>query len=355
VSFLTLRDLRKTYPGGTAAVKGVDLSFAKGEFVVLLGPSGCGKTTTLRMVAGLELPTGGSIHLDDREVTRLSPAERDIGFVFQFYALYPHLRVRDNIEFPLRCAGLPVAERQMRLTQVVERMGLTLLLERFPAQLSGGDQQRVGLARAMVRNPRLFLMDEPLGTLDADRRHDMQEFIRAQQQTLGVTTLYVTHDQEEAMSLADRVVVMRDGLVQQCATPGEVYDRPANLFVAHFVGSPGMNQINGEVQTTGQGAIFVADGETLRLPLPATVAAGPAVLGVRAEFVLPDPEGPLAAKVLVSEFLGAARLLHLATPAGKLVARVSSHGAWRPGDSLRLSFDAEHLRVFDRANGQRRH
>ena len=256
MNFLSLQNLEKTYPGGNRAVKGISLEIKQGEFIVLLGPSGCGKTTTLRMIAGLEIPTGGSIHLNNKEVTRLRPSQRDVGFVFQFYALYPHLSVRENILFPLDATRMPLSERQETLRKVTERLGLENLLDLHPRQLSGGDKQRVALARAMVRRPQVYLMDEPLGTLDADLRLQMREFIRSQQLDMNVTTVYVTHDQEEAMSLADRIVVMNAGEIYQAAPPEEVYDHPANLFVANFVGSPGMNFIRGEIRSENSLTVF---------------------------------------------------------------------------------------------------
>ena len=247
MSFLSLERIEKTYPDGTRAVNGIDLAVEQGELVVLLGPSGCGKTTTLRMIAGLELATGGAIRLAGRDVTRLRPSQRDVGMVFQFYALYPHLTVRDNIGFPLRAAGLARADVRARVDAVAAQMDLERLLPLYPKQLAGGDQQKVSLARAIVRRPAVYLMDEPLGTLDADQRLAMRELIRTEQLASGVTTIYVTHDQEEAMSLADRIVVMDGGRIRQVGTPAEVYDRPSDLFVASFVGSPGMNFIPGEV------------------------------------------------------------------------------------------------------------
>ena len=241
MSFLQLERLEKTYPDGTRAVVGIDFAAEAGELVVLLGPSGCGKTTTLRMVAGLELATRGLIRLAGREITRLPPSQRDIGMVFQFYALYPHLSVRDNIGFPLRAAGLATPEIRRRVAALAHQMSLQRLLPLYPRQLSGGDQQKVSLARAMVRRPAIFLMDEPLGTLDADQRLALRELIRAEQLASKVTTLYVTHDQEEAMCIADRIVVMAGGRIRQVGTPAEVYDDPADTFVATFLGSPPMN------------------------------------------------------------------------------------------------------------------
>lgn len=336
MSFLELSGLQKRYPDGTLAVKGIDLAVSEGEFVVLLGPSGCGKTTTLRMIAGLEIPTGGRITMDGRDVTRLRPAERDVGFVFQFYALYPHLSVRENIAFPLRSVGTPRAELDERVDAVVRRMGLEPLLSRSPRQLSGGDQQRVSLARAMVRRPRVYLMDEPLGTLDADQRLEMREFIRSQQLEAKVTTLYVTHDQEEAMSLADRIVVMEGGLIRQVGAPAEVYDDPSDLFVANFVGSPGMNFIKGRVEADR----FVAGNVSipLRRPRPA------ATLGIRSEHVRPDAAGPIAGTVALDEYMGPFRSLHVDTGCGRLIVR--SLEPRRVGEPIRLALDPEHIRLF---------
>ncbi len=312
---IELSKLEKTYPDGTRAVKGIDLSVTEGEFVVLLGPSGCGKTTTLRMIAGLELATGGTVRLGGQDVTRLRPSRRDVGMVFQFYALYPHMTVRQNIAFPLECVGAP--DRDARVAEVAKRMGMEHLVALYPRQLSGGDQQRVALARSMVRRPRVWLMDEPLGTLDADQRQAMREFIRAQQIESKVTTIYVTHDQEEAMSLADRIVVMEAGVIAQIGTPAEVYDRPASLFVANFVGSPGMN----------------------------LVREGDGTLGVRPEFVRVDPAGAIAGRVAMDEYLGSVRMIHVDTERGRIVMRSSEKRA--AGESVRLSFDEGHVRRFD--------
>src|SRR5258708_10554374 len=285
MSFLRIAALEKTYPDGTRAVKGIDLDIHEGEFIVLLGPSGCGKTTTLRMVAGLEIATKGRIELSGADVTTLRPSLRDVGFVFQFYALYPHLSVKENIAFPLRTTGVNGDELKTRVDNVCRRVGLVGLENRYPAQLSGGDRQRVALARAMVRRPRIYLMDEPLGTLDADRRLEMCEFIRAQQLDLKVTTLYVTHDQEEAMSLADRIVVMSDGEIRQVGSPAEVYENPRDLFVANFVGSPGMNFIEGAVEARGFDTVFVPEGAERALPLAGRPPQGLATLGVRPEYL----------------------------------------------------------------------
>ena len=339
MSFLTLAGVEKTYPDGTRAVKGVNLAIAQGEFIVLLGPSGCGKTTTLRMVAGLELATAGRIHLAGADVTALRPSQRDVGFVFQFYALYPHLTVAQNLAFPLACVGMGKDERERRLAGVVERLGLRGLLTRYPRQLSGGDQQRVSLGRALVRTPAVWLMDEPLGTLDADQRLALRDFIREQQLDLQVTTIYVTHDQEEAMALADRIVVMEGGLIRQVATPAEIYARPASLFVASFVGSPGMNLLRGHLEPGG----FRPEGIDVLLPAPAA-APQPATLGVRSEHVALD--GPLPGTVVLDEYLGAWRNLHVQTACGRIVARAPADRPHRVGEAVRLGVDPAQCNLF---------
>ena len=352
MSFLELCQLRKTYADGTEAVKSIDFAAVTGEFIVLLGPSGCGKTTTLRMIAGLETPTGGSITIGGRDVTRLSPAERDVGFVFQFYALYPHMTVRQNIAFPLDAVGTKRAVRNAMVEAVAGGMGLGGLLHRYPRQLSGGDQQRVSLARAIVRKPRVWLMDEPLGTLDADQRLGMREFIRARQQEMGVTTVYVTHDQEEAMSLADRIVVMHDGEISQVGPPADVYDQPASLFVASFVGSPGMNFIPGVAQATA----FVPEGSHVRIPIGRALPPGPVTLGVRPEYVREAADGPIAGRVVLDEYQGSFRIVHVdAGFAHNLLMRVPAgggHSARPVGRQVGLGFDPAHTRFFASVSGR---
>jgi multiple sugar transport system ATP-binding protein len=350
---VALERLEKTFPDGTRAVAGIELAIEAGEFVVLLGPSGCGKTTTLRMIAGLETPSAGRIRLGDADVTTLRPAQRDVGFVFQFYALYPHLTVRENVAFPLACAGVGRRERRDRVDELAERLGLVALLDRLPRELSGGDQQRVALARAMVRRPSVWLMDEPLGTLDADLRAELVDFLRAQQLAERVTTVYVTHDQEEAMRLADRVVVMSGGTILQADTPARVYDEPADLFVARFVGSPGMNLVTGEVRASAGGAVFGAAGAELPLPGLGAVRAGAAVLGFRPEGLRLDPRGPLRGRVRTDEFLGASRCLHVDSPLGRLVARVAIESPASSGDEVALEVETSALRLFDSATGKR--
>lgn len=347
MTFLALERLEKRWPDGTHAVRGVDLSIREGELVVLLGPSGCGKTTTLRMVAGLELPTAGRVRLAGADVTHLPPSQRDVGFVFQFYALYPHMTVAENIAFPLECAGVSRSERDAAVRRVAERLDLVALLGRRPRALSGGDQQRVGLARAMVRKPRLWLMDEPLGSLDAARRAEMCELIRVQQLADRVTTIYVTHDQEEAMRLADRIVVMSQGEIVQAATPREIYDRPATLFVARFVGSPGMNLIEG----TARSGSFHAPGSITPIPLPRSATDGPVVLGVRPEHVRIDSNGSLRGRVVLEADAGPWRHVHVEGPFGRILAQTDRRGA-RPGDEVTVALDPTGVRAFEPVSGR---
>ena len=369
-AWLELERLEKTYPDGTRAVRGIDFAAAAGEFVVLLGPSGCGKTTTLRMTAGLELPTAGAIRLAGTDVSHQRPSQRDVGFVFQFYALYPHLTVAENLAFPLACSGVPRAQRDRTVIALAQSLELGPLLSRQPRELSGGDQQRVALGRAMIRRPKIWLMDEPLGTLDSDRRLAMCEFLRTQQLEAKVTTVYVTHDQEEAMRLADRIVVMNDGKIEQVGAPMAVYDEPASLFVAHFVGSPGMNFLEGTITHRDGSAWFERKGGAPALPLssgspttargPAPPAAthpapraGPATLGVRPEFVRLDPASTLRGEVLLSEYLGASRCIHVQTASGTLIARVAPEITVPTGSAVGLAFDPARVRLFDPASGAR--
>ncbi|MEE6295398.1 ABC transporter ATP-binding protein [Georgenia wangjunii] len=300
---IEVTSLHKQYPDGTVAVEHVDLSIGDGELFVMLGPSGCGKTTTLRAMAGLERQTSGDIRIGDKLVNDLPPAERDIAMVFQFYALYPHLKTWDNLAFPLRAEGMPKAEIRERVDEAARMMQLGALLDRKPHRLSGGEQQRVALARALVRRPRAFLMDEPLTNLDAELRADTRTEIKHLQAELGTTMVYVTHDQVEAMSLGHRIAILNKGRVEQVGTPLEVYDRPASLFCAAFIGSPPMNLFEVEV---ADGALRAAGGLALAPP-PGLGRDRPLVAGVRPEaleITAAGTDGTVPGRVVSVEVLG---------------------------------------------------
>jgi len=345
---LRLSGIGKSF-GETRALSGVSLSTAAGSFLVLLGPSGCGKSTLLRVIAGLEAPTEGQLFLDGRDITSLPPAARGIAMVFQSYALFPHLSVAENIVFGLRARAVPRAEREARLDRTAKLLGLEKLLRRRPSQLSGGQQQRVALARAVVAEAPICLMDEPLSNLDAKLRAEMRREIRALQQRLGITMVYVTHDQAEAMSMADQVVLLRDGHVEQDATPAELYAHPASVFAASFIGTPPMSLLRlvagqGGAAIAGLPGVAVAPGE----------AAG-ALLGIRPEEVtLSDGDG-LPATLLDSEFLGAETVMTCAIgDAGEtLQARVPGNHALPAGTPLRLRLPSI-LHLFDATTGLRR-
>lgn len=353
---IKIRGLRKRY-GATVAVAGVDLDIQDGEFMVLLGPSGSGKTTTLRCIAGLVRPDEGEIHIGEQPVTNLSPADRDIAFVFQMYALYPHLTVYNNIAFPLRAQRTPRDQIDHAVKEVAAVLHIGDLLSRRPGQLSGGEMQRVALGRAMVRRPRAFLMDEPLSTLDAKLREEMRAELKRLQVDLHATTVYVTHDQVEAMSMADRIAVMSNGLLQQVGTPAQVYDNPQTLFVAHFVGSPGMNFVDCTV--SGDGAALNAARAQFQLglapPLSAEMTqqgAGRAlVLGARPEDVAVSTDAPggwLPAEVYVVEPLGSENIIDLKV--GEQIIRAKTPPTFKPamGATVHFAIDQARMHLFDR-------
>jgi multiple sugar transport system ATP-binding protein len=335
--------------GPVFGVREVSIDIADREFLVLLGPSGCGKTTTMRMVAGLEHPSGGDIVIDGRRVNDLEPKDRDIAMVFQSYGLYAHLTVYENIRFPLRVRGVPASEHDARVRKAARMVELDALLDRKPKALSGGQRQRVALARAIVREPNAFLMDEPLSNLDAKLRVSTRAEIKHLQQTLGVTTIYVTHDQVEAMTLAHRVAVMEKGEVRQLGTPTDIYDDPADTFVASFIGSPAMNLIPGEA-VDGH---FRAPGVNARLPVGLTRAN--LVLGVRAEdlSVVPAESGLVQGELFSVEPLGDSTLVNM-KPGGALVtARVAKEFRGDAGSTAGLGADPARLYLFDGATGKR--
>jgi len=345
-----LNKVRKAY-GTVVAVHGVDLHIKDGEFVVFLGPSGCGKSTTLRMIAGLEEITSGTVEIGGRDVTQLEPKDRNIAMVFQNYALYPHKTIYENLAFGLRMRRMDRAEIDRRVKAASAMLGLDPYLERKPKQLSGGQMQRVALGRALVRNPEVFLLDEPLSNLDAKLRVRMREEIARLHQEVGTSMVYVTHDQVEAMTLADRILIMRDGHVQQLGAPLEVYDRPQNLFVAGFIGAPEMNLVEGRVED----GRFVADGFSIGLPQGPAVAEGTElVVGIRPEH-MPAGEAPGAVPLEVSviEQLGAQTLLIGRIGRVRMRVLVERTDGVRSGTVVPVSLKPERLHVFDKVTGQR--
>ncbi len=355
---VVLDGVTKRY-GDVVAVDRLDLAVADGELLVLLGPSGCGKTTALRMVAGLETVDGGTVSIGDRVVNDIEAKDRDVAMVFQSYALYPHLTVAKNIEFPLRQRGADRAERQRLVAEAAETLGLTPYLGRKPGQLSGGQRQRVALARAIVRSPQAFLMDEPLSNLDAALRVQTRADIVSLQQHLGTTTLYVTHDQVEAMTMGDRIAVMSGGVLQQVAPPQALYGQPANTFVAGFLGSPGMNLMPGvaadDVITVAGGSVPLNDVLAPLAPVGRSVVAG-----VRPESLWLDPDGTLAGSVVIVEQLGAEA--HVICSLGgdaegggtKVVVRQdASRPSPRLGEPVRVAVDPAAVHLFDGDGGTR--
>lgn len=354
---ISLHQLTKSF-GDTKVVDDLSLEINDGEFVVLLGPSGCGKTTTLRMIAGLEQATAGDILIDAQRVNDLPPQRRDVAMVFQSYALYPHMTVADNIGYPLRVRKLDQTQIQTQVRETAALLEIEALLARRPRDLSGGERQRVALARAIVRHPRAFLMDEPLSNLDAKLRLQMRGELKHLQHRLGTTTVYVTHDQAEAMTLGHRVAVMNRGRLQQFAAPLEIYNRPANRFVAEFVGSPSMNFLNGEVDSqTGK---FIA-GELALIPAEAQLetvrrAEGKVTLGIRPEHIqvsLAQNNGWHRASVYVSELMGSETFVFLEIGAQRIVARASGDFRVETGATVWVELDMTKAHFFDPGSGKR--
>ncbi|MGE3239576.1 MAG: ABC transporter ATP-binding protein [Pirellulales bacterium] len=345
---VVLRHLDKKYPSGFHAVRDVSLEIADGEFMVLVGPSGCGKSTTLRMVAGLEEVTGGEIFIGDRLVNDVQPGDRDIAMVFQNYALYPHMSVHQNMAFGLKMRGTPRAEIERRVREAAEILSIEQLLERRPRELSGGQRQRVALGRAIVREPKVFLFDEPLSNLDAKLRVQMRAEIARLHQRLKTTVIYVTHDQVEAMTLGQRIVLMDRGVVQQVDTPMNIYHRPANRFVGSFIGSPAMNFFRGTVDNQ----VFQFPGGE-RVPLAGAnsngpVPVGPAILGVRPEDLVATGDGlPLATITLdIVEHMGHETMIHFQLAGGEHVARLAPDSRAQSGDRLPLAIRAGAFHLF---------
>jgi len=353
-----LRGVKKSYEK-LEVIHGVDMQIADGEFIVIVGPSGCGKSTLLRMVAGLERITGGQIAIGERVVNDLEPKDRDIAMVFQNYALYPHMSVYDNMAYGLRIRGMSKDEIDGRVRKAAKILELGTFLERRPRQLSGGQRQRVAMGRAIVREPAVFLFDEPLSNLDAKLRVQMRLEIKRLQRELGVTSIYVTHDQVEAMTLADRLIVMNAGAADQIGTPMDVYERPASVFVAGFIGSPAMNFLAAKVGID-QKSVELAGTGTARIELPlarptSAVGGTPVALGVRPEHLQPAADGALEFEVELAEPLGADTLLHgrFGQARELVTVRQGGHVQAKPGERRRFQADASHLHLFDSQTGRR--
>ena len=369
---LSLKHIYKKYPGGVIAVSDFNLEIQDKEFIILVGPSGCGKSTTLRMVAGLEEISSGELFIGDRLVNDVAPKDRDIAMVFQNYALYPHMTVFDNMAFGLKLRKTSKEEIRRRVEEAARILDIEHLLERKPKALSGGQRQRVALGRAIVREPKVFLLDEPLSNLDAKLRAQMRTELTKLHQKLGTTFIYVTHDQTEAMTMGTRIVVMKDGLIQQCDTPQILYDKPCNMFVAGFIGSPQMNFIDGKVLKEGED-FFVEFGSEdtktragvkYKIKLPATKNANDAlvpyidkevVIGIRPEHVHNEeellekfPEGVVEANVEVTELMGAETYLFMNCEGHSINARVDPSNTARPGDTIKITLEPNRIHLFDK-------
>jgi multiple sugar transport system ATP-binding protein len=365
VASLSIHQVTKTYPNGVPVLKGIDLEIADGQFLILVGGSGCGKSTLLNMIAGLESVTSGEIRIGARVVNQLAPKDRDIAMVFQSYALYPSMTVRENIAFGLSLRKVPRTEQDATIARVAKMLQMEHLLDRKPGQLSGGQRQRVAMGRALARNPALYLFDEPLSNLDAKLRVEMRSEIKLMHQRLKTTIVYVTHDQIEAMTLGDRIAVMKDGLIQQFGSPQEIYDQPANLFVAGFIGSPAMNFIPGKLMVHDAGLAFAltqADRTLLLplLPLPgsaASLAGREVILGIRPEQITHAPHDQAAytlpCHIDLVEPTGPDTLVFTQLNGTKITARVHPRAQPVPGQMLPLSFDASKAVLFDPQTEQR--
>ncbi|MYE58415.1 MAG: sn-glycerol-3-phosphate ABC transporter ATP-binding protein UgpC [Alphaproteobacteria bacterium] len=352
---VSMRQVRKSF-GTTEVIHGIDIEIGDGEFAVIVGPSGCGKSTLLRMIAGLEAVTAGEVAIGDRVVNDLEPKERDVAMVFQNYGLYPHMTAFQNISYALRIARRPKAEIRERVERVARILGIEDLLARKPSQLSGGQRQRVAMGRAIIREPDVFLFDEPLSNLDAKLRSQMRVEIKRLHDELKATSIFVTHDQVEAMTMADRLVVMNQGVVEQTGTPRQIYRHPGSTYVAGFIGAPAMNLLPATLSDGGT----AVEGRMGRIALQN--GAGPdgsgrrVVLGIRPEHlavVADGNEGLLSARLLYAEDLGASRLLHCAVGDDELIVHTQDETGDRPGDTLRLAADPANLHLFDAESGRR--
>jgi sn-glycerol 3-phosphate transport system ATP-binding protein len=339
---VSLNNIRKVYPNGYEAVEPISFDIADGEFVVLVGPSGCGKSTLLRMVAGLEDISEGALSIGDRNVNHVDPADRDIAMVFQNYALYPHMTVRKNIGYGLKNRKFAAAEIEEKVQVAAKMLNLTEFLDRKPSQLSGGQRQRVAMGRAVVRDPALFLFDEPLSNLDAKLRHQMRIEIKALQRRLGVTSIYVTHDQVEAMTMADRIIVLNAGRIEQIGTPAEIYHRPASTFVASFMGAPPMNLINGQGR---DGRVLVGDISVASSPVN-----GPVIMGIRPEDINIGADCEIPFTIDIVEELGAHRLLHGQLSGQDFTIHVAKDKVVSAGP-IRMTINPAAVAIFDAETG----
>jgi multiple sugar transport system ATP-binding protein len=348
---IKVKNLRKEF-GSFTAVESSTFTIEDGEFFMLLGPSGCGKTTTLRMMAGLELPTSGEIHIDGEDVSNKRASERDIAFVFQMFALYPHMSVGKNMSYPLLSQGMSRAQAREKVLEVARILGIENSLNKPVRGLSGGDRQRVALGRAIVREPKAFFMDEPLGALDAEFREHMATELRALHDRIGATTVYVTHDQMEAMQMGDKIVVMNHGVIEQFGDPQQIYDWPATKFVGEFIGSPAMNflDFHGSV-ARGSTSVLLGDCE-LSIPESLDEYSGAVTLGVRPEHIHFSDHSSYRGEAIAVEYLGTTQIITIQTPHGTIKARVSSEVAVNSGETLGLTFDARTLSLFERTSGR---
>ena len=363
---LSLQHINKTYPNGFEAVKDFNLEIADKEFIIFVGPSGCGKSTTLRMIAGLEEISGGTLKIGDKVVNDVEPKDRDIAMVFQNYALYPHMTVYDNMAFGLKLRKVPKDQIDKMVKEAAKILDLEKLLDRKPKAPSGGQRQRVAMGRAIVREPKVFLMDEPLSNLDAKLRVQMRTEISKLHERLGATIIYVTHDQTEAMTLGTRIVVMKDGIVQQVDTPQTLYNAPANLFVAGFIGSPQMNFLDAVCRVKGDDVVLEIGKTTLKVPASkkkALIDGGyngkTVVMGIRPEHVYDDeahiaaaPNSVIEGKITVYELLGAEVYLYFDTEGFSMTARVNPRTTARTGDVVKFALDMERIHVFDKETEQ---
>lgn len=358
---VSLKNIYKIYDGGVTAVTDFNLEIADKEFIILVGPSGCGKSTTLRMIAGLEEISKGELYIGDTLSNDIAPKDRDIAMVFQSYALYPHMTVYDNMAFGLKLRKTPKDEIKRRVEEAARILDISHLLDRKPKALSGGQRQRVALGRAIVRDPKVFLLDEPLSNLDAKLRAQMRSEISKLHKKLGTTFIYVTHDQTEAMTMGDRIVVMRDGFIQQVDTPQNLYDYPCNEFVAGFMGSPQMNFINCSIAKEGDGYAMVFGQYSVKIPASKAVpeleeyVGKDVIFGIRPEDVHDEPdflakvtEGLVEADVEITELMGAEIYLYLVCEGNSITARVEPTSTAKPGDKIKIAFDLNKMHLFDK-------